>query len=284
MSEAFQGTSDTSPAPGGTSSAAMGGGLQAAMALHAARLRRGRKWKVAATAVLLLLLTTAGSIFGSEQRPEELFASVLDRGVLSLLAPLLGFLFGAGLLAEELEEGTFLFQAVRPAPRASIVAGRFLAASGWALGTWTVAVLSLHLMVFATSPGAMLAELPDTLRALGGGGLLLLWLLAVSALLGTLLPEAAGVSAGLYLLLVETGGTWLPGVLRLAVPSHHGRLLAGLPPRNLFDGVDSQVAERMLPPPVDWPVSVGVLTVGILVALALTTVTLANSEVRASRG
>ncbi len=284
MSEVLQGASGRPPVRRGVSLPGLGGGLQAAMALHGARLLRGRKWKVAAAAVLLLLVTTAGSVFGGEQPPAELFASALDHGVLSLLAPLLGFLFGAGLLAEEIEEGTFLFQAVRPAPRASIVTGRFLAASGWALSAWVVAVLGLHLVVFVTSPGAMLAELPGTLRALGGGGLLLLWLLAVSALLGTLLPEAAGVSAGLYLLLFETGGTWLPGILRLVVPSHHGRLLAGAAPRNLFGGLDPEIAERMLPPPVDWPVSVGVLVVGVLFALALTTVAVAHSEVRPSRG
>ncbi len=257
--------------------------LAASAALHGLRLRRGRKLKVAGVAALLVLVAAGGSAVSGDEGASELFGSVLDRGLLSLLAPLLGFLFGAGSFAEEMEEGTFLFQAIRPVPRAALVLGRMAAALTFAGLIWTFAVLGLHVIAHAEDPGALLVAFPSTARAWGGGGLLVLWSVAICSLLGTLLPEAAGVSAGLYLLLVEAGGSWLPGVLRLAIPTHHGRALAGAPSRNLFSALEGPLAERMLPPPVDWYVSLLVLLLLSGAAVASTILVVARSEVHPAR-
>ncbi len=284
MSESRSVSSSTStPLEAERAAVRFGEALAASAALHGLRLRKGRKPRVAAVAALLVLAAAAASAFGAEGSDVDLFASVLDHGLLSLLAPLLGFLFGAGMFAEEMEEGTFLFQAIRPAPRGALALGRALASAAFALTIWSLAVLGLHLLARAGDPEAWLLELPATARAMGGGALLVLWLMSVSALLGIWLPEAAGVSAGLYLLLVETGGTWIPGVLRLAVPAYHGRMLAGASPHNFFSGMETPIAERMLPPAVDWYVSAAWLLLLTVLAWGAAVWSLALSEVRPGR-
>ncbi|MFW6051795.1 MAG: hypothetical protein ACODAU_11505 [Myxococcota bacterium] len=254
------------PVPG------IGHGLAVHFRLQWVRLVRGRKLRLGAVAVALVLVAAWASHYLAEDSvPSEVMRGVVRWGFFTLLVFLVPFLMHAGAIAEEVEARTFGYLAGRPAGRLAITLGKYLA--GMAM-TWLLLVgglLLVHVGLFLAEPGAMVDELAPTLRSAGAlallsayyGGLCLFW--------GAVAPEAAGIVATLHLAAVEFLFTWAPGLFRLISMNHIARALAELP----LGGI---MPEHV--PDLPEAAAVGVLSMVVLLSMGATALVVQVREYR----
>lgn len=205
-------------------------GIAAVFRLSWKRTLRGRKLRlgVAATLLVVVAAVTARYMLDAAE-PANVVEAGLRLGFFGLLAYLVPFLFASGAIAEEVELRTFPFLAMRPAGRAAIALGKFFSASVASIALLGAGVLLLHVASFVTEPTDMIDELPDTLRSLGALALLATCHSAMCLFWGAVLVEASGLVAGLYLAVVEFGGSWIPGFVRFVSMTYVAGQLAGLP-------------------------------------------------------
>lgn len=188
------------------------------------RLRRGRSvWLAVAIAVLLLGSALAIRL-ASRVAPAELWDAMIDypmRRVLVFLAP---FLFCATALSEEIEARTATYLFSRPASRAAILFGKWLAGAGLAALVVCGSVLVLWLVCWSSGEGAVPAA--TAARAFGGFALASACYGAMFLCFGVLLVDAPYLLSVLWVGIVELAISFLPGVIKLvSMSTHLGNLL-----------------------------------------------------------
>lgn len=194
------------------------------------RLVRGRKLRLGIAATLLVVIIAIVARYATEDAEgASVFEATLRIGFFGLLAYLLPFLFCSGAVAEEVEGRTFTYLALRPSGRASIALGKYLAGSAMSIVLLGSGILVLHLGAYATESTAMVDEIGDTLRAVGGISLLALCYSAICLFWGSLVTEAGGLMSTLHLAALEFGVSWLWSYARLASMNYLATQLAGLP-------------------------------------------------------
>jgi ABC-type transport system involved in multi-copper enzyme maturation permease subunit len=196
--------------------------LGAATRLHArlawTRLARGRLlWLCAA---LSLVPVVAAVVLRATGHGDELFDGVTALS-LRVLAPLVPSLLASGCIAEEIEQRTYTFVFARPAPRAALVIGKYVAALLPSLALSAVAIAIVWLLATAT-PIARLVE-AEVAVLLGAAAFT-----ALAAAIGSVFTRHPFVVVALYLLVVEAGIGSSAVVLHLLSISYHLRNLAGL--------------------------------------------------------
>jgi len=143
------------------------------------------------------------------------------RRVLVFLAP---FLFCATALSEEIEARTATYLFSRPASRAAILCGKWLAGTGLAVLVVCGSVLVLWLVCWSSGEEAVSAA--TAARAIGSFGLATACYGAMFLCFGVMLVDAPYLLAVLWVGLVELAISFLPGVIKLASMSTHlGNLL-----------------------------------------------------------
>ncbi|MDH5493487.1 MAG: ABC transporter permease [Myxococcales bacterium] len=248
--------------------------IGAVVRLQLRQSARGKRLRLGVGATLLVLLTVvAGRYLGEGSDPSVVMKQGLTWGFFRLLDFLLPFLLTSGVIAEEVESRTFTYLAARPIGRGSLVLGKYLASTGMSVALIAAAILLMHFACFATQPGAMIEELPSTLRAIGATTELILLYGAICLFWGALVPEAAGIASTLYLGIIEFCFSFAPGVLRWISMSHHAQELSGLE----RGGIEF-IAETV----PDVSAMVSALTIGLLCLffLALAVITVQLSEFR----
>ena len=208
--------------------------------LHWKRLVRGRKLRLAALSLSLIVATTLLLRYGLVWAADDPFtdeaqyvdwvkasmSEAVDFGFFSLLLLLIPFLLASGAIAEDVQSRTFAYMTARPVPRFALALGRWLAAS--AMGALVIGggMLLMHLGVFMTLPHEMLEELPATLQKAGASILLATFYSAITMLFGALMPNTTAFLSVMYLIVVEFFFGAM-GWLRLLSMRYHASQLAG---------------------------------------------------------
>jgi hypothetical protein len=205
-------------------------GATAAVArLAMLRTLRGRKLIVAlAATVVVIAFPGVVALLGTDTEAAEVVKGGIDWGFFRLLVFLLPILFTSGAIGEEVEARTLHFLAMRPVSRASIALGKYLVAAGAGLAVLWTGLILLHILGYATTPTAMIDQIPVTARAGGAASLLLLAYSGICLLWGALVPEAAGMVAVVWLGFLEWFVALLPGVIRFLSLNHFARELGGI--------------------------------------------------------
>lgn len=194
------------------------------------RLVRGRKLRLGLAATLLVVSIAIAARYAREDAEgADVFEAALRIGFFGLLVYLLPFLFCSGAVAEEVEGRTFPFLALRPSGRASIALGKYLAGSAMSIALLGGGLLVLHVGAYATEATAMIDQLGDTLRAIGGISLLALCYSGICLFWGSLVTEAGGLMSTLHLAALEFGVSWFWGFARLGSMNYLATQLAGMP-------------------------------------------------------
>jgi ABC-type transport system involved in multi-copper enzyme maturation permease subunit len=191
------------------------------------RMRRGRAlW--AAAVLLALPIVYAGGLAIAGHWGRGLFDDVSEL-YFRFLIPFVPALTAASAVAEEIENKTFTFVFARPAPRASLIVGKLVAATLPAIAvvvpslalTWLVAMLRFPADMAETWPHLLRVELAATAGLAAYG--------ALSMALGTIFSRHPVVAVLGYLILVEAGVGSAPIVLNLIAVAWHLRNIAELP-------------------------------------------------------
>lgn len=212
----------------------LGSATAAVFRLQWKRLVRGKKLRLGAVAVGLVLVAVVAARYAQDTvGPAEVMRAGLKLGFFTMLVFLIPFLLASGAIAEEVESRTFAYLSSRPVTRLAITLGKYAAAVGAAMALLGGGILLMHVAVFLTEPGPMVDELPATLR--GGGAILLLAMLygAICIFWGAVATEAAGIVSALYLAIVEFAFSMLPGIFRFVSMNFMAQELAGLPKAGL---------------------------------------------------
>jgi ABC-type Na+ efflux pump permease subunit len=206
-------------------------GLAQAAKVHARmswlRLRRGRLvWAAAALWALPLVYAVGLAIAGHWGR--GFFDEVCEL-YFRFLVPFVPALVAASAVAEEIENKTFTFVFARPAPRASMVLGKWAAATLPSLAILVPSLLVAWVVAQLRFPGDMATTWVHLLRVAAAATLGLLAYGALAMALGTLFSRHPVVAVLGYLLVIEVGLGAAPLVLHLLAIGWHLRNVAELP-------------------------------------------------------
>lgn len=197
--------------------------------LSVLRTLRGRKLRVAAVAVAVVILFPAVvALVKEDAETASVVRSGIDWGFYRLLVFLLPVLFVSGSIGEEVEGRTLHFLAMRPVPRASIALAKYATGTASALAILWGGLLLMHLVGFAASPTLLIDELGATARAGGGLTMLLLCYSAICLFWGVLVPEAGGLLSVVWLGFIEWFLVLLPGLVRFGSMNHFAREIGGV--------------------------------------------------------
>lgn len=207
----------------------LGAGAAAVFRLQWRRLVRGKKLRLGAVAVGLVVVAVIAARYAQDAvDPVEVMQAGIRLGYFTMLVYLVPFLLTSGAIAEEVESRTFVYLSSRPVTRLAITLGKYLAGAGAAIALLVAGLLLMHVATFLTTPGPMIDELPTTLRAAGSISLLALLYGAICMFWGSVATEAAGIVSALYLAIVEFAFGLLPGVFRFVSMNFFAQELAGL--------------------------------------------------------
>lgn len=247
-----------------------GSAVSASLRLAWKRLLRGRKLRLGAAAVVLVVVAAVAVRYLLDPpEPERVVEAAVRVGFLNMLVFLLPFLFTAGAIAEEVESRTLPYLTLRPAGRIALTLGKYVAGASRRMLRLAAGVLVIHVASFVTEPTPMIDELPDTLRMIGSLSLLALCYSALCLFWGSVVVEAGGLLATLHLAVIEYGFSWLPGLARFLSMNHFASELAGFERGGW--GADSV-------PDVETWICALVIGVATLVFLALGSVVVRTSE------
>jgi ABC-type transport system involved in multi-copper enzyme maturation permease subunit len=210
--------------------------LAAATATHARlallRLRRGRLfWVCLGLLALPVLVTAALAAAGSWGR--GLFDEVLEI-YFRFLLPFVPALLAAPCISDEIDAQTYTFVFARPAPRAALVLGKYLAV---VVPLAVVVAVALPLVFGVTMirfPGDAAGQLGHLARVGSAALLAIAGFAALATACGALFTRHPFVGVVGYLLLVEAGLGTAPIVLNLAALSWHLRNVGDLPRPDTF--------------------------------------------------
>ncbi len=221
----------------------LGAGIAAVFRLTWKRLVRGKKLRLGAVAVALVVVAVVAARYAQDAtEPPEVMQAGIKLGFFTMLVFLVPFLLTSGAIAEEVESRTFAYLSSRPVPRLAIALGKYLAGAGASLALLLGGLLLMHVATFLITPGPMIDELPSTLRAGGALGLLTLLYAAICTFWGAVAAEAAGIVSTLYLAVVEFAFGLLPGIFRFVSMNYFATQLAGLPKAGMWPELVPDVA------------------------------------------
>lgn len=248
-------------------------GLLQASAIHR-RVYLRRLWRsrlrFTAVALALLPVVAAGAALPFDRAPFENVLELFFR----FLFPFLPALGASTLVAEEVDQKTFTFLFARPAPRSSIVLGKYTAV---VLPTAALLLLSLGATFLVSSlrgtVGDLIALLPRLGRAGAAALLAAVVFAALAALLGAWFTRHPFLAAVGYLISVEWMFGFVP-LLKLGTLTFHLRKLADQRPTTVF--LDGDLA-------VPWWASVGALLLLGGLALLGAATSVAHAEYRTDR-
>jgi ABC-type transport system involved in multi-copper enzyme maturation permease subunit len=225
------------------------------------RLRRGRMlWAAGLLLLSPLLFVVPLVIAGHWGR--GLFDDINEM-CFGFLIPFVPALLASPLVAEEIENKTFTFVFARPAPRASLIVGKYVASIVPLATVLVPTLLVMWLVALARFPGDMADGWPHLLRVEVAALLGLCAFGAVALTLGTVFSRHPFVAVVLYILLIEVLLARTPVALNLITLSWHLRNLAELPlPTREFAALDvpawgSALLMTIATPLLLWLASVG---------------------------
>ena len=232
-------------------------------------LRRGSlRWTALA---LLCLPVVATAVLLGWARGVGLFDDVVRLDL--FLLPFLPALATAPLLGGESASQTITYFHTRPAPRWTLLVGRYLAVvppliAGFVLST----VACYGIAMIRGTVGDLTENLAHLGRVAAAIALGVPAYAALATMLGALLPRHAMLAVAGWLLVVEAGiGTMVPGWLGLAAMSWHLRQVAGLPQPAALAGAVPDLSPLL---------SVGVLVAMAALELAVAAATTERGELR----
>jgi ABC-type transport system involved in multi-copper enzyme maturation permease subunit len=206
-------------------------GLGSASGIYAGltwkRLKRGRLLWVCA-ALLALPVIGAGALVAAGHWGRGLFDEVLEM-YFRFLVPFVPALLASPVIAEEIESKTYTFVFARPAPRAALVLGKFVAVVTPVALTTVASIALVWLLAMIRFPGDMAENLPHLAQAELAAVLGTVAFAALASALGSLFTRHPFAAVVGYLLLIEAGLGSAPIVLNLLAMSWHLRNLADLP-------------------------------------------------------
>lgn len=255
---------------------------RAALATHArlARLRLTRgHLRFAALVLLALPVVLTGVLALDHKWGRDLYDNVLELHFRFLLL-FLPALATSQAVAEEIEEKTFTFLFARPAPRWTLLGGKYLATTlPLALGFVLSITLSfvIALLLPPSGPAELVENLPALGRTLGAALLGVGVFAALSLLMGTWMTRHPFVAMMGYLLLVEGLLGSLPLLVSLVAMSWHLRNLAGL--GTAATAIPAFFGQPLVSPWISLAVVAGVTGL----ALAAAAATLERAEYRTDR-
>jgi ABC-type transport system involved in multi-copper enzyme maturation permease subunit len=193
--------------------------------MHSTRLRRGRlRW--AAIALLLLPVAATGAVVSFAR---DLFDPVMGLFFLFLL-PFLPALGASAMVSEEIENKTFTFIFARPAPRWTMVMGKYVALVVPMTIGCVISVIGVYLLASVRGTGEDFTNgLPHLGRVIGATIIGTLVYGAMASVIGSWFTRHPFVAVILYFLLVEALLGSTPVIVNLLSMSWHLKNLAGLP-------------------------------------------------------
>jgi ABC-2 type transport system permease protein len=206
----------------------------------------------------------------------DLYAAIAEYGFLATLVPLGAILLGTALMGDDLESGTATYLLTRPAPRSSIVLGKFLAYSAVMTAVFLPAMSLTFLSVALTAPKT-LALGPGLGLLARTGGVVCVAIAAYGAFCGLLgtLSQRPVIPAAVFVFGWEPLTRVVPGYVDFLTLKKH--LLALWPAVVLSDRAGGiEISRRVI--------EVSVLHASLVLALvlvvlaALTTFTLRHRE------
>lgn len=190
------------------------------------RLRRGRiLWAAGLLLLSPLLYVVPLAIAGHWGR--GLFDEVNEL-CFRFLIPFVPALLASPLLAEEIENKTFTFVFARPAPRSSLIAGKYVAVIAPLVLVIVPTLLVSWLIAMVRFPSDMADGWPHLLRVETAAVLGVCAFGALALTLGTVFSRHPFVAVVVYLGLIEAGLGSTPVVLNLLAVSWHLRNVADL--------------------------------------------------------
>lgn len=248
----------------------LGAGISAIFRLQVTRIIRGKRLRLGAIAVVLVLIAILATRYAQDTiEAQDVMEAGVTLGFFTLLVYLIPFLFNSGAIAEEVESRTLHYLVARPVGRLSITVGKYLAGTAFAVGLLVIGLLLLHIGIYISEPGTLVEEFPNTLRVAGALTLLGMLYGALCVFWGSLAPEAAGVVSALWLGVIEFAFGLLPGVFRYPSMNYMGTELAGLPKGGIGTGPDIE----------PW-ISILAICAELLAFLGLAILTVSTSEYR----
>jgi len=192
--------------------------------MHWSRLKRGR---LRFAAAILLLLPLAGTAIALPFA-RDLFDNVLDI-YFRFLLPFVPALGASAMVSEEIEGKTFTFIFARPAPRWTMVIGKYIALCVPLSLAFAVSIACAYGLSSLRGTGEDFANgLPHLARVLLATVLGVFVYGALAAVIGSWFTRHPFVAVMLYLLLVEALLGSTPVIVNLVALSWHLRNLAGL--------------------------------------------------------
>lgn len=193
--------------------------VRAAADLTVLRLRRGRSVWFSIAIAALLLVAAAAIRMSSKVAPMILWDAMIDYPLRRVLVFLVPFLFCATALSEEIEGRTATYLFSRPASRAAILMGKWVAGAGLAVLIVCGSVVALYAICWSGGDGAV--PLRALERALVGFSLGSACYGAMFLCFGVMLVDAPYLLCVLWVGIVELSVSFLPGVARFASMSTH---------------------------------------------------------------
>lgn len=191
------------------------------------RLKRGRLlWAAVAIFALPLCYAVGLAIAGHFGR--GLFDDVNEL-YFKFLVPFVPTLLLSAAVAEEVENKTFTFVFARPAPRGSLVLGKWLGATLPAMAVVAPSLAAIWLVANLRFAGDMASEWPHLLRVEAAALLGLGFYGALAVTVGSIFSRHPFIAVLGYLLVVEEALASAPIVLNLVAGAWHLRNLAQLP-------------------------------------------------------
>jgi ABC-type transport system involved in multi-copper enzyme maturation permease subunit len=191
------------------------------------RLKRGRLvWAAVAIFALPLLYAVGLALAGHWGR--GLFDDVNEL-YFRFLVPFVPTLLLSAAVAEEVENKTFTFVFARPAPRGSLVLGKWLAATLPAMAIVAPSLVVTWLVAHARFSADMATEWPHLLRVEAAALIGLGFYGALALTLGSIFSRHPFIAVLAYLLVIEEALGSAPIVLDLVAAAWHARNLAQLP-------------------------------------------------------
>ena len=191
------------------------------------RLRRGRVlWAAGALFLSPLLYVIPLALAGHWGR--GLFDEVNEL-CFRFLIPFVPALLASPMLAEEIENKTFTFVFARPAPRSSLILGKYVAGIAPLVIVIVPTLVVAWLIAMARYPSDMIDGWPHLLRVEAAAVLGVCAFGALSLTLGTVFSRHPFVAVVVYLGLIEAGLGSTPVLLNLVAVTWHLRNLADLP-------------------------------------------------------
>jgi ABC-type transport system involved in multi-copper enzyme maturation permease subunit len=201
---------------------------RAAAALTVLRLRRGRSVWFSIAIAGLLLAAAAVIRVSTDVAPAILWDAMVDYPLRRVLVFLVPFLFCATALSEEIEARTATYLFSRPASRAAILFGKWVAGAGLAVLIVCGSVIVLYGICWSGGDGAV--PLRALERALVGFGLASTCYGAMFLCFGVMLVDAPYLLCVLWVGIVELAVSFLPGVVRLvSMSTHLGNIIENEP-------------------------------------------------------